>query len=333
MKRFLHHLTYLLCLGIVTFVLICACSQSSYQDAISPASSAENCRIVKHTMGETCVPLNPQRIVTLDILSLSNIIALGIKPIAAEVWNSDIPPHLMDNLAGIAVHSFSTSQPNLERVLLFKPDLIITPSDPSFQSIYKQLSHIAPTVVVPWAEISRDWKQHLIETAKVFDKLDVANKLLDGYSQRVQELKQSLDVLYKSSQKQQGRSFYASFIFASDGLTFTQRDSFAGTILNDLGLLSPKSSNDILLPISEESFAEIDSDVLFVGTYQENGRSTLERIQRRPLWSKIKAVRKKQVYFVDFLPWYGFDFLSAHTVLDDIKKYLVSQPVTTQSNW
>ncbi|BDA66670.1 hypothetical protein CAL7716_008360 [Calothrix sp. PCC 7716] len=136
----------------------------------------------------------------------------------------------------------------------------------------------------------------------------------------------SLNVLQNSSRKQQRQPFYASFVFASDGLTLTQRNSFAGIILNDLGLLSPKSSNHILLPISEESLPEIDSDALFVWSYQENDRSTLERLQRRPLWSKIKAVQQNQVYFVNFLPWYGFDFLSAHSVLDDIEKYLVKTP-------
>ena len=329
MKKFPHHLIYLLCLGIMTSVLVCACSQSNYQNAASPASSAD-CRIVQHTMGETCVPLNPQRIFALDILSLGDLVALGIEPIAAGIWSPtegtlEFAPHLADKTRGIALHSFS-SQPNLEKILLIKPDLIISVSDPSLQGIYKQLSQIAPTVLIPWAEISRDWKQHLKETAKVFRKTEVAEQLLNGYHQRVEELKKALRTLHDEPQKNYNQSVHASFIYVSNGLYLAHKNSFAGTILNDLGLLSERLSNQIALPISEESLAELDSDVLFIGTYRKNDRATLEYLQRKPLWSKIEAVQHNQVYFVDFHTWYGFDFLAAHAVLDDIEKYLVKTP-------
>ncbi|QMS88069.1 iron-siderophore ABC transporter substrate-binding protein [Nostoc edaphicum CCNP1411] len=321
MKRFIRRLSYLLCLGIVAFILVCACSPSNYQDATSPTSSAENCRIIKHPMGETCVPLNAQRIVALDILSLGETVALGIKPIAATIWsrteiNSEVPPYLAERIKGIVLHSYSTSQPNLETILQLKPDLIISPSDPSSRGQYQQLSQIAPTVLVPWAEISRDWKQHLKETAKVFDKTEVATQLLNGYSQRVAKLKQRL-------QNNRLQPFQASFVYVnSGGVYLGMKKSFSGTILNDIGLLSPQSSNNLSLPISEESFSEIDSDVIFIGCYQKNDCSTLEKLRGKPLWSKVKAVQNKQVFPVDFQSWYGFDFLAAHAVLDDIEKYL-----------
>jgi iron complex transport system substrate-binding protein len=334
-KRFLHRFTYLLCLGIVTFVLVCAYSQSSDRNAISPASPAKNCRIVKHTMGETCIPINPQRIVTLDILSLGDTVALGIKPIAAGIWSPtegilEATPHLADKIKGIALHSFS-HQPNLEKILLIKPDLIIGVSDASFQRIYQQLSQIAPTVLVPWAEISRDWKQHLQETAKVFGKTEIANQLLNGYYQRVEKIKQSLGNLHNHPQNNQVQPLQASFAFVTNGLYLAQRTSFAGTILNDLGLLSATSSNQLALQISEEILTEINSDVIFIGTYRKNGYSTLKYFQSRPLWSKIKAVQQNQVYLVDFQTWYGFDFLAAYAVMDDIEKYLIKTSVIRQS--
>jgi iron complex transport system substrate-binding protein len=190
------------------------------------------------------------------------------------------------------------------------------------------LSQIAPTVLVPWTEISRDWKQHLQETAKVFGKTEVANQLLNGYYQRVAKLKEGLGALHNDPQNHRLQPFQASFAFVNNGLYLALKNSFAGTILNDIGLLSSKSSNRLALPISEESLTEIDSDVLFIGTYRENGRSNLDSLQRKPLCSKIKAVQHNQVYLVDFQTWYGFDFLAAHVVLDDIEKYLFKTPET-----
>ena len=319
MKSLMRRFMSFLCLGIAVFALGSACRQDSYQNLTAPV---ENCRIVQHSIGQSCIPLHPQRIVALDILSLSNAIALGIKPIAAAVWNNDIPPHLIKQLEGVTLYRYSTSQPDLERILQLKPDLIISPSDPSLRNLYPQLSQIAPTVLVPWAEISRDWKQHLIETAKVFNQQEAAAQLLENYYQRVKDLKQRLKVV----KSQQEEPFYASFIFVSDGLVLAQQDSFAGELLHDLGLLSPQSSSDARFPISEETLPEIESDVFFVGSYQDSDHLLLERLQCRPLWSKVRAVQQNRVYSVNFLPWYGFDFLSAHTVLDDIEKHLVKMP-------
>ncbi|MBW4485550.1 MAG: iron-siderophore ABC transporter substrate-binding protein [Tildeniella torsiva UHER 1998/13D] len=331
MKRFLRHLTNWACLGIVAFVLVTACHQSSNQDATVPSAEAENCRVVQHPMGETCIPLNPQRIVTLDILNLSNLIALGIKPMAAEIWSPvegeiGFPEHLVDALEGIDLYDNSMGQSDLEKVLQLKPDLIVGTSDPSAQVVYQQLSKIAPTVFIPWPEISRNWKQNLIETGKIFNKVNLANQFVSEYYQRIEGLKKRLNQSGKSSSGNQGQPFYASFAYVREGLILAQRGSFSGTILTDLELLSPQASDLMSLPISEESLPDIDSNALFVGAYQEDDRSTLESLRRSPLWPKVKAVQQKQVYFVDFYSWYGFDFLSAHAVLDDIEKYLLNTP-------
>jgi len=77
-----------------------------------------NCRIVKHAMGETCVPTKPQRVVTLDVVTLEDVLALGIKPIGTVTcvdWS-----HLQNKLEG--VENIGVGEPNLEKVLALKPD-------------------------------------------------------------------------------------------------------------------------------------------------------------------------------------------------------------------
>lgn len=55
-----------LILGILKFTLVTACNhQASQNISYSPKLATAECRIVKHTMGETCVPVNPQHVVTL----------------------------------------------------------------------------------------------------------------------------------------------------------------------------------------------------------------------------------------------------------------------------
>ena len=81
MKISLHRLVYLLLLGVLTFTLVSACSRNIDLNATSLKQPLENCRVVQHVMGKTCIPRNPQRIVTLWMSTFSSALALGIKPI------------------------------------------------------------------------------------------------------------------------------------------------------------------------------------------------------------------------------------------------------------
>lgn len=50
---------------------------------MAAATPAPTPRLIKHYKGETIVPAQPQRIVTLFPPALNNLLALGVKPVAA----------------------------------------------------------------------------------------------------------------------------------------------------------------------------------------------------------------------------------------------------------
>lgn len=118
-------------------------------------------------------------------------------------------------------------------------------------------------------------------------------------------------------------------MFVADGqIVITRQKSFAGGILHELGFLNPlfTDSGDNDLPISEEILPTIDSDILFVAPLKKDDRSVIEKLQQKPLWSKVKAVQNNQVYVVDFSVWRGLNIFAAHEVLNDLEKYLVNTP-------
>ena len=124
-------------------------------------------------MGETCIPREPKRIVIIGIGALSNALALGIQPIGATVPNtfSEAPDlYLKSKIQGIEIIPTGGSGFNLERILLLEPDLIVSVSHSNTRSLYPKLSQIAPTVLLPFEEISYDWKQYFYEIATLFDK-------------------------------------------------------------------------------------------------------------------------------------------------------------------
>lgn len=94
--------------------------------AAAPASAraAETgCRVVAHAMGQSCVPLRPERVVVLGTGELDAALALGLTPVGAvtpyEIGR--FPEYLRGYIKGI-VRVGTWSQPDLERIVALKPD-------------------------------------------------------------------------------------------------------------------------------------------------------------------------------------------------------------------
>lgn len=154
--RFRDRIFYL-CLGLLMSLLTVACNldgfatRSRVHGSLSPSTS--ECRLIQHSVGETCVPLNPQRVITLDPMSLEGAIALGIQPIATVDVDLNAPQ--LKRKASKILSVGANGEPNLEKILALKPDLIL--GSDYLTSIYHQASHIAPTVFTKFNH-SGDWK-------------------------------------------------------------------------------------------------------------------------------------------------------------------------------
>lgn len=131
-------------LGILGFLLTTACGSHQGVNISSLEQPTSECRVVQHVLGETCIPANPQRIVTLSIPTLGHALSLGVKPIGSTYINDKyFLPYLENKLDGI--NTVGSDRPNLERLLSLKPDLIVGLDWE--ESIYPLLSKIAPTVL------------------------------------------------------------------------------------------------------------------------------------------------------------------------------------------
>lgn len=321
-------LLFLALVGLASSITVLVGNKNYNHDVNSvPEHLTSPCRIVKHAMGEACVPLNPQRILTLDSFALGDVLALfDVKPIASMVgtWEDNLS-YLEQRKEGIQfIRSGGGGQPNLEKALLLNPDLMIGLSGYS-ESVYQQLSKIAPTVMLPWDEIEYNWKQRFEETAVIFNKTEVASQYMDDYQKRIEQLKKNLgnhhlqvtaSILYTH------RPFY---------LAAGLKDSFVGSILHDAGLLAPQHlTTGSFQTISEEILPELDSEIFFVMntgiTDQKENMEYQAALKQRSLWPALKAVQLDQVYIVDNDTWHGYNIFAAHAVLDDLFKYLFNTP-------
>lgn len=303
-------------LGMLSFSLLASCTYHRSEASSSPEQPIAECRMVQHSLGKTCVPPNPQRIVTLSIPTLGHALSLGVKPIAStyiDNWYST--PYLSGKLDGI--DRLGNNRPNLERLLTLKPDLIAGLDWE--EAIYSTLSAIAPTVLDDWGG-TENWRDHFSFVAEVLGKQQEAKHAWDRYYQRIEELKSALGDCYTDKT--------ISLVFVASGAIFSEaKGSFSDSILKDVGLQRP-AAQDVIFPdtqlqLGEESLDKADGDIVFIGGLTADDQRMLETFKQKPLWRQLKAFQNDQIYVIDYMTWRGGNLIAADVVIDDLFKYLV----------
>lgn len=290
----------------------------SCQHAPEPKQQTDNCRIVKDMTGNVCISSTFPKVVTLWESHFASALALDVTPIATQNFG-DLPKYLRKKAQGS--QSLGT-EPNLEKILLLKPDLII--SNSRLQNIYQMLSEIAPTVMVYHPRPPLTWKGNLETIASILGKEEEANQVIENYKKRIEKLKEALGESRLTTQVS------VATVTQTYGIHSYGNQTTIGMILNDLGFQRPPSQRGDFFSkenISEENLFDIDGDILFLSySNDDTGKKLLESLQKRPLWQKLNVVQKDRVYIVDSAHWYSFNALAANAILDDLEKYLVNIP-------
>ncbi|WP_253274451.1 iron-siderophore ABC transporter substrate-binding protein [Nostoc sp. PCC 7107] len=322
-QKMLHKRKFLrFLLTIVVVLAIAACNHNIPQ---SEKSQIET-KTVNNTLGEVEVPLKPQRVIVLEEnIILDSVLALGIKPVGVAYCREceekfrGIPSDL---LAEVPVVGNIGSQPSLEKILSLKPDLILGLT--WLKSSYKILSSIAPTVLIDFPTMY-NFKDRLRYVAQVLGKSDRAEELLTQYQNRIQKLRQQL------GKKLETKTISVIHLAGSADIFYSYRADFItyGQILSDVGLpLIQKNQKQLDLTLSIEVLPEYDADILFIMTehlskdFKSANPDSLSFLQK-PIWSKLKAVKNKQVYKVN---WSVGGAMGANRIIDDLYKYLVNIP-------
>ena len=276
-------------------------------------------RIIKHAMGETPITGTPKNVVVLTNESTEAVLALGVKPVGAV--NSSVGdtwyPHIVDQMQGVTELGEET-MPNLETIASLKPDLIIG-NKIRHEEIYEQLSSIAPTVFSE--DLAGQWKVNFNLYAEALNKEAEGKEAMAKYDAHVSEVQKELaDKL----------SLEISIVrFLPTTVRIYQKDTFAGTVLQDLGFARPASQDkdNFMEVITEEQMDAMDGDVMFYfnADYDEEkgGTKMQEEWMAHPLFAKLQVAEQNTAYRVDEVIWnLSGGILSANLLLDDIVKFL-----------
>ena len=280
--------------------------------SLGPALAHE----VKHAMGVTDVPENPQRIVVLTNEGSEAVLALGFKPVGAvRSWTgSPWYKHIADKMDGVEVVG-EESAVNLELIAGLQPDLILG-NKTRQEKIYDQLSAIAPTVMSE--RLRGDWKVNFALYADALGKKAEGDAQLKAFDDKAVKLSEALGD--KKAEK-------VSLIRFMPGLTrIYYNDTFPGMIFAQVGIARPavQDKPGFADDVTKERIPEFDGDRLFYFVYETgNGKASKQSEEwlAEPLWQNLPVVKAGKAVPVDDAVWNtAGGVIAANLLLDDIAR-------------
>lgn len=279
---------------------------------LNPAFAHE----VKHAMGVTDVPENPQRIVVLTNEGTEAVLALGLKPVGAvRSWTgSPWYKHIAGKMEGVEVVG-EESAINLELIAGLQPDLILG-NKTRQEKIYDQLSAIAPTVMSE--RLRGDWKVNFALYADALGKKAESDVQLKAFDDKATKLGEALG--NKKAEK-------VSLIRFMPGLTrIYYKDTFPGMIFDQIGISRPavQDKPGFADDVTKERIPEFDGDRLFYFVYETgNGKASKQSEEwlAEPLWQNLPVVKAGKAVAVDDAVWNtAGGAIAANLLLDDIAR-------------
>jgi iron complex transport system substrate-binding protein len=282
-------------------------------------------RTVKHAMGETEIPAQPQRVVALDQSFVDAVLTLDTEVVGYTVYrgiDEKLPGYLapvMDQAQNIKVVG-TLEAPSLEQIIALKPDLIVS-AKVRHEALYDKLTQIAPTV---FSETTGAiWKENLRLMGQALGKEALADERIKAYEDRAAKVGEAI----KAKKGEMPTVSVARFTSEPTVRLYVE-NSYSGLVLKDVGFPRPEgqptTTETIMVPISEENIAQLDADHIFVVSYPDPEIEAVQkRFQSNPLWGKLKG----EQHVVDDVTWMSaVGIQGAHVMLDDLAKIFEVDP-------
>ena len=291
-------------------------------------SYAQNCedgfRPFEHAAGTTCVPENPERIVTTqDQNALLPLLELGVKPVGSAGLVGDDGETSFRRVEGYDTEGIafvgSYGEPNLEAIAARRPDLIV--GSPFQETIYDDLSAIAPTVLIDVHD--RPLEAGLLDFADLVEREAQAQELEEEYRARVEDLLEELG--------ERKEEVSVSVITAGDTPgEFYRADQgqAVGTVMNDLDLPRPEAQQERLDDreyLGIESLPEHDADTVLVFDFSGEGQDpNVDAFMTSPLFEALNAAQAEQVYRIDGTQTVGASWGKIDAYLEELERILLA---------
>ncbi|TDL78901.1 siderophore ABC transporter substrate-binding protein [Peribacillus frigoritolerans] len=286
----------ILALSLVLAIFAAACGSKEAEETTASAEKEE--LTIKHQLGETKVPKNPEKVVVFDFGTLDSMDKLGVE--AAGVPQENVPSYLSkyedakyENIGGL-------KEPDFEKINEMEPDLIIISGRQ--QDSYEEMSKIAPTIFmgVDTTKYMESFKENVTTLGEIFGKEEEAEKEFANVEESIKALKE----------KASAGNEKALIVLANDGkVSAYGAGSRFGILHDEFGFAPADEKIEVSThgqSISFEYIVEKDPDYLFVidrGAVV-GGESSAKQVVENELVKNTKAYKNGKIIYLDPDYWY-----------------------------
>ncbi|RXI97748.1 siderophore ABC transporter substrate-binding protein [Anaerobacillus alkaliphilus] len=271
---------------------------------------------VKHQLGETVVPKNPEKVVVFDFGVLDSLDKIGVEVFGLPQAN--IPPYLSKFADAKYVNTGSLKEPDFEAIANEGANLIIISGRQ--QELYPEFSKLAPTVymAVDNANYMESFKNNMTILGQIFDREDVIEAELAQIDASIAELNQ------KASSVEN-----VLIVLANEGNISAYGPGSRFGILHGLFGFTPVDDTIEVsthgMNISYEYLLEKDPEYLFVvdrGAVVAGGESAAKQTIENELTEKTRAYQDGKIVYLDPNYWYlsGGGLVSVSEMIREISE-------------
>ena len=305
----------------------CGSTPDSGSSSASETPAADGVNI-EHKFGETTVPPNPSRVVTVGWTDQDFVLPFGVVPVSSREFFEEYNdyPWVQDATGGTPIPTWGADEIDFEAIAAEKPDLIFAIYETIDQETYDRLSQIAPTVIQSgdYADEETPWDVQLLTTGTALGKEDQANELVDKVKTRIDEAK-------GANPEFADKTLVVDFGPESGGHWLLPENDPRRSLFTALGFATQEVDGDV----SEEKLEELNKDVLFV-----NG-ATKEQMLASPAFARLPVVTEDRTLYTTFesnlsgaLTYSGPDALlyALDTLTPELANALNGRPVADLAN-
>ena len=328
LRRTLAVTVLLLCGGLAA----CADASSSGTQATdggeTPAAGSAFPVVVEHRYGETTVPAEPQRVVSVGLTEQDTLLQLGVVPVAVTEWYGDQPfatwPWAQELLGDAEPEVLSAADGfELERIAALEPDLIVGTNSGMSRKDYELFSAIAPTITsVEGASLYfSSWQDQTMQIARALGQEAEGQALVDDLAGRYAEV---------AAAHPEWAGLTATFSQGGpyDGQLYVYPAGLGTEFLTDLGFTMTDGLEKYALEdgtqalISAENVGLIDADVVVFATESDD---MFDELQSFGTIDTLPAVAEDRAVYTDEVlagAIYFLTPLSLEYVLDELTPML-----------
>ena len=248
---------------------------------------------VEHTFGSTEIEEQPERVVVLGWNAQDVVYALGVEPVGMPSypygggddgvlpWNDEYYDPEVTTLLDTA------DGPPLEAIAALRPDVILAPYEGFDESVYEDLSGIAPTVAYPGEAWTTPWRDQTRMIGQALGMEEEAEQL-------IAETEEQVAAVAEEHPEFEGLTFAYTSLGAEALYLYLPSDPRV-QLIEDLGFTTAPSVEELAsgvdagtfyAQLSLEQAPEIESDVLVGFT---DGLTAQEAVDS-DLYSSVPAI-------------------------------------------